>query len=72
MNIQEFVQALSNELDIESALAPATQFKELPDWSSLSVMELIVLADREFGKTIKPTDILRCNTVEDLYHMLSA
>ncbi|MDO4221740.1 MAG: acyl carrier protein [Akkermansia sp.] len=72
MTIQEFISALSNELDIDSELTPATQFRELPEWSSLSVMELIVLADHEFSKTIKPTDILRCDTVEDLYHLLSA
>lgn len=72
MTIPEFVSALSNELDIDTELTPSTQFKELPEWSSLSVMELIVLADQEFGKTIKPTDILRCDTVEDLYHLLSA
>lgn len=72
MNIQDFITSLASELDIETELSPSTQFKELPEWSSLSIMELIVLADQEFGKTIKPTDILRCDTVEELYRMLTA
>lgn len=72
MEIEKFIAKFAEALDLESVngLRPETRFRELEDWSSLSVMSLIVLFDEEWGKEIGDKDIKNCQTIEDLYNLL--
>ena len=69
MNIQDFIDKLVEALEIEdaSAMTGETVFRDLDEWSSLSVMLLIAMFDEEFEKEITDKDIKACTTVEDLY-----
>lgn len=69
MNIQDFIDKLVEALEIEdaSAVTGETVFRDLDEWSSLSVMLLIAMFDEEFEKEITDKDIKACTTVEDLY-----
>ena len=69
MEIQEFIEKFVDALEIEdaSAITGETVFRNLDEWSSLSVMLLIAMFDEEFEKEITDKDIKACTTVVDLY-----
>lgn len=71
MELKDFINKLVEQLEIENAesLAGDTKFRELEEWSSLSVMELIALYDDEFDKQIGDVDIKKCTTISDLYKL---
>ena len=74
MNINEFITKFAEEIEIENAgeLTPDTQFRDLGEWSSLSVMVFIAFADENFGKQIGDKQIADCKTIQDLYNLVTA
>ena len=74
MNINEFITRFAEEIEIENAgdLTPNTQFRDLEEWSSLSVMVFIAFADENFGKQIGDKQIADCKTIQDLYNLVTA
>lgn len=71
MELKDFINKIAEQLEIENAnvLNENTKFRELEEWSSLSVMELIALYDDEFDKQIGDVDIKKCSTIDDLYKL---
>lgn len=71
MEIKEFIKKMAEAIEIENAdnLTAETKFRELGEWSSLSVMLLIAFFDEEMGKLIGDTDIKKCQTIGDLYNL---
>ena len=71
MDFNEFKTKFADQLEIEdiTSLNQNTLFKELEDWSSLSILELIVLFDEEFEIQIGDGDIAKCQTIADLYNL---
>ena len=71
MNLNEFITKFAEQLEIEdaSSIQPEVLFRELEEWSSLSILELIVLYDEEFEKQIGDVDIAKCQTIADLYNL---
>lgn len=74
MEIQEFIEKFAEAIEVENveALTAETDFKELEEWSSLSVMLIIAFYDEEFDKQIGDSDIKKCSTIQDLYHLATA
>lgn len=74
MNIQEFITKFAEMLEIEDvdSLTPETQFRDLDEWSSISVMEFIAFADENYGKQIGDVHIKSCQTIQDLYNLIKA
>ena len=74
MDIKEFINKFAEMLEIEEveSLTPETEFRDLDEWSSISVMEFIVLADTEYGKQVNDTALKACSTIQDLYNLVSA
>ena len=74
MEIKEFIEKFAEQIEVENvdALKPETEFKNLEEWSSLSVMILIAFYDDEFDKQIGETAINGCKTIEDLYKLATA
>lgn len=71
MELQEFINDFVETLEIEDAstVTGDTRFRNLDEWSSLSVMLLIAMFDEKFEKEIGGTDIRTCTTVSDLYNL---
>ena len=71
MEIKEFIAKMAEAIEVENAnvLTTETKFRELGDWSSLSVMLLIAFFDEEMDKQIGDTDIKKCQTIGDLYEL---
>lgn len=74
MQITEFIEKLAEAIEIEdvAALNSDTIFKDLEEWSSLSVMLIIAFFDEEFDKLIEEKDIHSAVTINDLYQLATA
>lgn len=69
--MKEFIEKFAEALEIENvnSLSAQTEFRNLEEWSSLSVMLLIAFFDEEFGKEIGNEEIKSCKTIQDLYNL---
>ena len=58
MEIKEFIEKFAESVEIEDAeaLTAATEFHELDEWSSLSVMLVIAFFDEVFVKQVGDMD----------------
>lgn len=74
MEIQEFIEKFAEAIEVENVeeLSAETEFKDLEEWSSLSVMLLIAFFDETFGKEIGDKDIRSCMTIQELYKLATA
>ena len=72
MVIKEFIEKFAEVIEVENvdALTAETEFRNLDEWSSLSVMLLIAFFDEEFEKEIGGTDIKKCDTIQDLFNLV--
>lgn len=71
MEIKDFIEKFAEAIEVDDveALTAETEFHELEEWSSLSVMLIIAFYDEEFDKQIGETAIAGCKTIEDLYKL---
>lgn len=68
--IKKFVEVF-DDTDI-SEITPATKFRELDEWSSLSTLSVIALADEEYGVELNPDVFRKAQTVEDLFNAIQS
>ncbi|MBQ2731585.1 MAG: hypothetical protein IJF68_00845 [Opitutales bacterium] len=69
MNFDSFIEKIASLFEETPAaeLTPQTRYKELPDWTSLVALSLIVLAFNEFESTISGDDIEAAGTLGELF-----
>ena len=74
MEIKDFIEKFAEAIEVENVeqLSSETEFKELEEWSSLSVMLMIAFYDEEFGKELTQTQIKEVKTIQDLYNIAIA
>ena len=74
MEIKEFIEKFAEAIEVENveALTAETEFHDLDEWSSLSVMLLIAFYDEEFEKEITQAQIKAAKTIQDLYNLATA
>ncbi len=74
MEITEFIEKFAEAIEVESVdeLTPETEFRDLDEWSSISVMLTIAFFDEEFSKEINTSDLSGCKTIKDLFNFVSA
>ena len=70
MEINEFVENFAAQFDDTDAsvFTPSTEFKTLDEWSSLTALSSIAMADEEYDVTLKGDDIRNAVTIEDLFN----
>ncbi len=74
MDIKEFVIKFADQFDdtpIEE-FTEDTYYKEMDEWSSLTVLGIIALVKEEFGKTITGKEIRNCETIKDLFNHIQS
>ena len=74
MDIKNFIAAFAETIEVEDvdSLTPETEFRDLEEWSSLSIMYLILFFDEEFEKQIGDKEIKAARTIQDLYNIAIA
>ncbi len=68
MEINEFIKKFAEIFDDTDAseLTPDTKFRDIEEWSSLSALGLLALADEEFDVELKAEDVRNATTIADL------
>ena len=74
MDIQEFIKKFGEAIEVEDidALTPETEFHDLDEWTSLSVIIAIAFFDEEFDKQVDDVAIRKADTIQDLYDLATA
>jgi len=72
MELEKFIELFTDELDDTPAteLTGETEFKELPEWSSLAALSIISMVDDEYDKNLTPSEIRESKTIEDLWKLI--
>lgn len=72
MELQEFIEKFAEAIEVENieVLTGNPKFRELDEWSSLSIMLLIAFYDETFEKEIGESDIRSCTTIQDLFNLI--
>lgn len=73
MEIKEFIEKFAEIFDDTdvATLSPETKFRELDEWSSLSALGVIALADEEFDVEISGNEMRQANTIQELFDLIS-
>lgn len=73
MKLQDFIMNFADQFDDteENEIQADTDFTELDEWSSLTVLSIIAMVKTEYGKTVTGTEIRSCDTVEDLFNLIN-
>ncbi len=74
MGIKEFIDQFIDAVEIEDAstVTPETKFRDLDEWSSLSTLSIIALADEEYGVELNPDIFRKAQTVEDIFNAIQS
>lgn len=74
MKINEFIEKFAEIFDDTDAatLTPETKFRELNEWSSLSALGVIALADEEFDAELSGAEMRQANTIQELYDLITS
>ena len=74
MDLQEFVANFADQFDETEPeeIQAETRFHEIEEWSSLTAMGIIAMVRTIYGKAITGRDIRTCESVEDLYNLVSS
>ena len=75
MELAEFITNFAAQFD-ETApelIQAETNFRDdLEEWDSLKALSIIAMVDAEYSVSIKGTDIRACQTVKDLFDLVSS
>ena len=74
MELNDFIAKFSAQFyDTDpAAFKPDTVFKELEEWSSLSVITVIEMVDSEYGIIIDGNVINKAETIQDLFNEVAS
>jgi len=74
MDINDLIEKLSTEFELgnQEKLTPGTSFRGMKEWSSMHALIIIALVDAEYEVTITGDDLIKMNTVQDLYDLIQS
>jgi len=73
MDIREFIQHFAEQFDeLNTELAPETNFRQLEEWSSLVALLVITMVDDEYGVVLPPEEMRKTNTVQELFDLVQS
>jgi acyl carrier protein len=74
MTLNEFTQLLEKEFeDIPpGTLTPQTNYRDIPNWSSMHALIIIAFVDTNFGVELTASDLKNTQTIQDLYSVIQS
>lgn len=74
MDIKEFISNFAEQFDETDAseIKAETVFKDLEEWSSIIALSVIAMIDEEYSVAIMGEDVLKSNTIEDLFNVVKS
>ena len=72
MDITTFIEHFAGEFDETplEAFTPATDYKSLEEWNSLTALSIVSMIDDVYGKTITGADLRDNTTIEELARLV--
>lgn len=69
MEISEFIKDFASQLDETDpeSLTPETIFREIEEWSSMTMLSIIAMSDEVYHVRLKGEDILKAVTIRDIF-----
>lgn len=73
MELNDFIKNFAEQFDETDSteIKANTEFHELEEWSSLTSMGIIAMVKTEYNKTITGKEIRECDTIEDLFNLIT-
>lgn len=74
MEINVFIKNLAEQFDEVGLdeLTPETKFKEFDEFSSLTILSIIAMADDEYGVRLKADDVRKAETIQELFDIVQS
>ena len=74
MEIKDFIKNLADQFeDVDvKEFTPDTKFKEFDEWSSLTSLSIVAMAEDEYDVTLKGDDIRNVTTVQELFDIVQS
>jgi acyl carrier protein len=72
VTIDQFIKLVEEEFDdIQPGLIkPESKFKDVMDWNSINALIFVALVKTEFDVDINANDLVKAQTVQDLYNLI--
>ena len=70
MDRAEFLEELTELLEVEEAVTDDTSFENMAEYDSLAVMSLIAFIDENFKKTVSGEELINIKNVKDLITLI--
>lgn len=73
-DISTFIKKIEAEIDELSpgALQPETNYRDIPEWSSMHALIIIALSETDYDVTLSGEDLRKCLTVQNLYDLIKS
>lgn len=74
MELNEFTLLLEKEFEDlpENTLSPSTNYRDIPEFSSMHILIIIAFIDNEFDVLLTGSDLKSAETIEDLYSLVKS
>lgn len=74
MNLETFVKQFAEQFDEIPAdeFTAGTHFKENDEWSSMTALSIIALADEAYSTRLTGNDIRNAVTIKDVYDIVAS
>jgi acyl carrier protein len=69
--VNEFIKKFKDALDIEGVLDIKVELEELEEWDSMGYISIMFMLDEEYGKEVSADQLKACETLADLYKLVS-
>lgn len=72
MEINDFILKFADQFDdtdVEVFKAD-TEYQELEEWSSVTILSVIACVRTNYGKKITASDLRTCKTIEELFNLV--
>ncbi len=72
MELQEFIKNFADQFDDTDAevFNADTEYQELEEWSSVTILSVIACVRTNYGKKITASDLRACKTIEELFNLI--
>ena len=70
-NTDQFIELFAEAIEREEPILLEDEFRNYPEWSSITYLSLIAMMDEEYGVQIEEEDFRKLRTVQALYEACS-
>ncbi len=65
--MEKFIELFAEAIEREDEIKMQDEFREYPEWSSITYLSVIAMMDEEYGVQIEEAEFKKLRTVQALY-----